>query len=120
MGQRILEKSNQAGEVFSARLHIYTAAVAAAADFGPILDVALVEARAQMPAIPQLDADQCLLLANYLRLVQQYDRVARLTAVAGEDLARELAAESLRLLALGEIAPGLHLLDLGSGNGSPV
>jgi 16S rRNA (guanine(527)-N(7))-methyltransferase RsmG len=82
---------------------------------------ALDSLRREQPGLPELDEPRMLQLAVYLDLVVQYNRAAQLTGLRNPaQLASELAAESLRLLALGGIPPGTQLLDLGSGNGSPV
>jgi 16S rRNA (guanine527-N7)-methyltransferase len=74
-----------------------------------------------LPAMPELDERQLDQLTAYLGLVQQYKKVAGLTALrTTADLVEELAVDSLRLLALGDLTPGACLLDLGSGSGSPV
>jgi 16S rRNA (guanine527-N7)-methyltransferase len=68
-----------------------------------------------------LTAQQLEQLDRYLALVAQYAAAVNLTGLDGPaELARELAAESLRLLAFGPLAAGALALDLGSGNGSPV
>jgi 16S rRNA (guanine527-N7)-methyltransferase len=60
-------------------------------------------------------------LARYLALVQDYSHVLNLTAFSTPDqLARELVGEALRLLDLGPLIAGAAVVDLGSGNGSPV
>jgi 16S rRNA (guanine527-N7)-methyltransferase len=85
------------------------------------LDAELAALAGLHPELPALDAAQAAQLAEYLALVAQYGRNMGLTGLRGEvELARELGAESLRLLALGPLEPGTLTLDLGSGNGSPV
>ncbi len=78
----------------------------------------LASTRAQLMPLGERLKEQ---LAAYLGLVSEYAGAAQLTALAtATELARELGTESLRLLALGAPAPGMSLLDLGSGGGSPV
>jgi len=60
-------------------------------------------------------------LARYLTLVQDYSRVLNLTAFSTPDqLVYELVGEALRLLDLAAVPAGASVVDLGSGNGSPV
>lgn len=60
-------------------------------------------------------------LARYIELVAQYDRTAGLTGFTTiERLLDELVVDGARLLELGLFAPGANVVDLGSGNGSPV
>ena len=60
-------------------------------------------------------------LAAYLNLVDEYTSASNLTGYSGAtDLARGLVGESLRLQELKLILPGHKVIDLGSGNGSPV
>jgi 16S rRNA (guanine527-N7)-methyltransferase len=81
-----------------------------------ITDLATGQPTFPVPTPPQLER-----LAEYLALVQQYARATNLTALRGtEELAEELGGESLRLLTLGVPPVGSLVLDLGSGNGSPV
>jgi 16S rRNA (guanine527-N7)-methyltransferase len=71
-----------------------------------------------------VSADEAALgrLALYLELVAQYSQALSLTgfSLEGPLLAAELVGEALRLLRLDQIAPATHVVDLGSGNGSPV
>jgi len=72
--------------------------------------------------VPDAAPGQTLLLAKYLALVAEYSGALNLTGF-GSNPARlcfEMAGEAARLLSLGPVAPGLHCIDLGSGNGSPV
>lgn len=72
----------------------------------------------QLPALRDSQLDQ---LTGYLLLIAQYNKAAQLTGLRRPSLmAAELAAESLRLLAVSPAEAGAQLLDLGSGNGSPV
>jgi len=90
-------------------------------DFSGALSPVLQALSAQHPGLAPLTAAQTTQLAQYLALVEQYGRSIGLTALRGADeLAQELGAESLRLLAVGPFAAGSLVLDLGSGNGSPV
>jgi 16S rRNA (guanine527-N7)-methyltransferase len=74
----------------------------------------------QVPNIGVLGPLKRAQLAQYLGLVEHYAPVLNLTAFRGAELARELGAESLRLLELGPIPEGWNCSDLGSGVGTPV
>jgi 16S rRNA (guanine527-N7)-methyltransferase len=60
-------------------------------------------------------------LARYIELVAQYDSTAHLTGYTTVDrLVAELIVEGARLIDLGLLEKGSRVVDLGSGNGSPV
>ena len=60
-------------------------------------------------------------LAQWLALMDEAGNVMNLTGLRDpEEMAIELVGEALRLLKLGEIPAGSLVLDIGSGNGSPV
>jgi len=68
-----------------------------------------------------LDGTQCTQLGRWLALVEQAGRVMNLTGLRDpRDMAAELVSESLRLLGDSPLANDCHVLDIGSGNGSPV
>jgi 16S rRNA (guanine527-N7)-methyltransferase len=68
--------------------------------------------------LPQPDIER---LANWLALMDVAGNVMNLTGLSNPaDMARELVGEALRLLQLGEMTPGSLVMDIGSGNGSPV
>ncbi len=71
--------------------------------------------------LPTASYEQCLQLARYLAYVREYSAVLNLTGIQDLNrLADELVVESFKLLELGGIAAGWEVIDLGSGNGSPV
>ncbi len=71
--------------------------------------------------LPAASEGQRHQLAEYLALVDHYNRILNLTAFNGErELAGELVYEAARLFELGPIEPGWKVLDLGSGVGTPV
>ncbi len=60
-------------------------------------------------------------LALWLSLMDQAGRVMNLTGLnTPQAMAGELVGEALRLQAIAPFAPGAEVLDIGSGNGSPV
>lgn len=60
-------------------------------------------------------------LANWLSLMELAGNVMNLTGLRDpQTMSRELVGEALRLLKLGEIPAGSLVMDIGSGNGSPV
>lgn len=86
-----------------------------------VLERELAELQREQPNLPELRTQQREQLTGYLALLLEYRRAAQLTALRRPAaLARELVAESLRLAAPPELPRGGLLLDLGSGNGSPV
>lgn len=67
-------------------------------------------------------AEQCALLGRYVELVAQYSKVLNLTGFGRnmQRLVNELVGEAVRLHGLSPINAGQTVVDLGSGNGSPV
>lgn len=91
----------------------------------PILhtvELSAAELRVLLPEVATGLSDDILTrLSAYLKLVDEYKVVLNLTGYNGaNELALGLVGESLRLHSLGVILPGHQVIDLGSGNGSPV
>lgn len=82
----------------------------------PASHIAAVEALGRT-----LDSAEVEHLAGWLGLVQDAGRVMNLTGLdSPQEMAAELVGEALRLQDIGAIQEGTEVLDIGSGNGSPL
>jgi 16S rRNA (guanine527-N7)-methyltransferase len=71
--------------------------------------------------LPTASYEQCQQLARYLNYVIDYSAILNLTGLRDlGDLSEGLAVEALKLLELADVAADWQVIDLGSGNGSPV
>ena len=86
------------------------------------VELSAAELRGVLPEVTTgCSAETLVQLTAYLKLVDEYQAVLNLTAYRGlQQLAHGLVGEALHLHKLGLIMPGQQVIDLGSGNGSPV